>query len=85
MPNNDEIAKTKEAADMLKKLMLDAVGPHLKPKAFEVPGSCTPMITALGELLIFFSIGPEENWNALDPADKQWWKNYCQMLSSHAR
>jgi|GEM_PF-6795076 len=69
----------------LKKKILIATQEDLTANAFEVPGSNTAIISALAELLIFFSIGDAEyRANKLSDEERQWWRDFCQSLAHSA-
>lgn len=65
----------------LKRKMLEAVHNDLKAEYFEVPGTGTEMISALAELLIFFSLGNAAERASLSQEEREWWKGFCQSLA----
>ncbi len=67
---------------MLKRKLLLAVQDELSARDFEVPGSGTDVISALAELLIFFSIGDGDYRRALPEAEHAWWSGFCDALKA---
>lgn len=69
----------------LKSKMLVAVQNDLDARAFEVAGSGTAMISALAELLIFFSLGDKERRSELSNDEREWWNGFCASLVAAAK